>query len=124
MQKSWDQEDLTITNVIPEDYPTYLTGRTLNKLFKEDKIAEGNEIDAASYDRLIMLSWSLWGLSFSKCDHSLKISQNEQVDLLTSGIQDTELLNIQLYQVLSIISSYAVANGRRVSEYFRRGLSG
>ena len=41
-----------------------------------------------------------------------------------SGIQDTELLNIQLYQVLSIISSYAVANGRRVSEYFRRGIIG
>ena len=50
---------------------------------------------------------------------------NEQVvtfDL--SGIQNTELLNIQLYQVLSIISSYAVANGRRVSEYFRRGIIG
>ena len=121
-----DQEDLTITNVIPEDYPTLSHWvERLNKL-KEDKIAEGNEIDAASYDRLYNAFSGLLGdYRFLNATSQFEDFSNEQVvtfDL--SGIQDTELLNIQLYQVLSIISSYAVANGRRVSEYFRRGIFG
>ena len=121
-----DQEDLTITNVIPEDYPTLSHWvERLNKL-KEDKIAEGNEIDAASYDRLFNAFSGLLGdYRFLNATSQFEDFSNEQVvtfDL--SGIQDTELLNIQLYQVLSIISSYAVANGRRVSEYFRRGIIG
>ena len=57
-----DQEDLTITNVIPEDYPTLSHWvERLNKL-KEDKIAEGNEIDAASYDRLYNAFSGLLGI--------------------------------------------------------------
>ena len=73
----------------------------------------------------IMLLWSLGDYRFLNATSQFEDFSNEQVvtfDL--SGIQDTELLNIQLYQVLSIISSYAVANGRRVSEYFRRGIIG
>ena len=73
----------------------------------------------------IMLSLVSWGdYRFLNATSQFEDFSMNSVTFDLSGIQDTELLNIQLYQVLSIISSYAVANGRRVSEYFRRGIIG
>ena len=57
-----DQEDLTITNVIPEDYPTLSHWvERLNKL-KEDKIAEGMKLMLQVMTVSIMLSLVSWGI--------------------------------------------------------------
>lgn len=119
-----DPDTLTITNVVPQDYPMLSHWVERLRKLKEDKISEGNNIDANSFNLLYnAFDGLLNDYRFLNAPSQFEDFSDEQVvtfDL--SGIQDTKLLNIQLYQVLSIISSHAIGKGKKISKQLRQGL--
>ena len=117
------QEELHVTDVVPEDYP--VLGQLVEKLISlQDENDVANKGDKAdSYGRLKDAFQSILDdYRFLDTHSNFEDFSRETITTFDlSGIQDEVLLNIQLYQVLSLIFSYAVNNGKRNTRIFKEG---
>lgn len=106
---------LYVTNLVPEDYPTI--GTLISALNTEyhsaDRTGEGNK--AKMYKNLSdAFSTLLDDYRFLDQPSQFEdLSDEAVVTFDFSGISEETLLNILLYQVMSLVNSYAVNNGKR-----------
>ena len=114
---------LHTTDVVPEDYPTLKTlVEALNTEYTTAQ-RQGEDDKAKSYKRLRDAFMSLFNDSRFLDETSVfeDLSEEAVVTFDLSGIEDQTLLNIQLYQVLSLVTSYAVNNGKKNNQEVAEG---
>lgn len=109
---------LHTTDVVPEDYPTLKTlVEALNTEYSTAQ-RQGEDDKAQSYKRLRDAFMSLFNdyRFLDDISEFEDLSDEAVVTFDLSGINDQTLLNIQLYQVLSLVTSYAIINGKKNSQ--------
>lgn len=108
-------DDMRITNVVRDQYPTIgQLNEKLSYLF-EEKQEQDLDLDAESYRKLLTTFRSITqDYGFLNRHSNYEDFSNENVlSFDFSMIKDKTLLSIQIYQILTLISSYAISNSRK-----------
>ena len=121
--QSMKPSELLITKARQSDYPILANLVELLNSMRRQKESNNEIEEAHSYRRLFDAFYNLLqeNRDLNRTSNFEDLSEEPVVTFDLSGIADTTLLNIQLYQILSLISYYAVLNGKRNQRIVEEG---